>query len=178
MSELALFIVRASFVVILWIFIFTLISVVRSDLFGQKLVRKVVKDNAPKVLSSPVAPPAPARASALAGAIAPKASVLKKENRTAPDRLLITAGDKAGYQLMLDHREITIGRAETSDLVIDDEFASTNHARLVKNNDEWTLQDLGSTNGTFIDGVRVTMPVPFKLGSEVRIGKTAFELRG
>ena len=77
-----------------------------------------------------------------------------------------------------DRREITIGRAETSDLVIDDEFASTNHARLVKLNDEWTLQDLGSTNGTFLDGVKVTSPVAFKVGSEVRIGKTAFELRG
>jgi pSer/pThr/pTyr-binding forkhead associated (FHA) protein len=177
-SELALFIVRASFVVILWIFVFTLISVVRSDLFGQKIVRKVVKANAPKVLSSPVVPPAAVRASAATEALTPKAAKPNKDNRTAPDRLLITAGDKAGYQLKLDHREITIGRSENSDLVIDDEFASTNHARLVKNNDEWTLQDLGSTNGTFIDGVRVTTPVPFKLGSEVRIGKTAFELRG
>ncbi len=178
MSDLALFIVRAAFVVILWIFIFTLISVVRSDLFGQKLVRRVVKANSPKVLSSPVLPQAAVRASAQTELLLPKAPDSNKPSRVVPDRLLITAGDKAGYQLKLDRREITIGRAETSDLVIDDEFASTNHARLVKLNDEWTLQDLGSTNGTFLDGVKVTSPVAFKVGSEVRIGKTAFELRG
>ncbi|MEO0024733.1 MAG: hypothetical protein RL196_1174, partial [Actinomycetota bacterium] len=57
MSDLALFLVRAAFVVVLWIFIFTIISVVRSDLFGQKLVRKVVNANAPQVLSTPILPP-------------------------------------------------------------------------------------------------------------------------
>ena len=180
MSDLALFLVRAAFVVILWIFIFTLISVVRSDLFGQKIVRKVVKQNSPQVLSTPVAPAAPVRASSATAPVA--ASTAPKGNREAkqgaPERLLITAGDKAGYQLKLGAREITIGRAANSDLVIDDEFASTHHARLVKMNDEWMVQDLGSTNGTFLDGVRVTTPVALKLGSEVRIGKTAFELRG
>jgi pSer/pThr/pTyr-binding forkhead associated (FHA) protein len=178
MSDLALFIVRASFVIILWIFIFSVISVVRSDLFGQKLVRRVVKDNSPKILSSPVLPQAAARASTQTELIMPKASDSNQPSKIVADRLLITAGDKAGYQLKLDRREITIGRSESSDLVIDDEFASTNHAKLVKSNEEWTLQDLGSTNGTFLDGVKVTTPVTFKVGSEVRIGKTAFELRG
>lgn len=175
MSDLALFIVRAAFVVILWIFIFTLISVVRSDLFGQKIVRRVMKENSPKILSSPVVPQAASRAAAPTELVVPRASAL---NRVTPDRLLITAGDKAGYQLNLDRAEITIGRAESSDLVIDDEFASTNHARLVKAGNEWTLEDLGSTNGTYLDGAKVTAPVAFRVGSEVRIGKTAFELRG
>jgi len=180
MSELALFLVRAAFVVILWIFIFTLISVVRSDLFGQKIVRKVVRQNSPQVLSTPVAPAAPVRASASTAPVAPVPSPKsgKDAKPGVADRLLITAGDKAGYQLKLDRREITIGRAANSDLVIDDEFASTHHARLVKMNDDWVVQDLGSTNGTFLDGVRVSTPVPLKVGSEVRIGKTAFELRG
>jgi pSer/pThr/pTyr-binding forkhead associated (FHA) protein len=175
MSELALFLVRAAFVVILWIFVFTLISVVRSDLFGQKIVRKVVKQHSPQVLSTPIAPQA-----ALRAATQPASAVVQpaKETKAMPDRLLITAGDKAGYQLKLDRREVNIGRAANSDLVIDDEFASTHHARLVRMNDEWMVQDLGSTNGTFLDGVKVTTPMPLKLGSEVRIGKTAFELRG
>ena len=123
-------------------------------------------------------PPAAVRATAQTEQLLPRQSKPTRDSRPAPDRLLITAGDKAGYQLKLDHREITIGRAENSDLVIDDEFASTNHARLVRVGNEWNLQDLGSTNGTFIDGVRVTTPVAFRVGSEVRIGKTAFELRG
>ena len=179
MSELALFLVRAAFVVILWIFIFTVISVVRSDLFGQKLVRKVVKAHSPQVLSTPVVPQAPVRASSPTEPVtALSGKGLRDSKSNAPERLLITAGDKAGYQLKLDHREITIGRAANSDLVIDDEFASTNHARIIKLDNEWMVQDLNSTNGTFLDGVKISSPVALKLGSEVRIGKTAFELRG
>jgi pSer/pThr/pTyr-binding forkhead associated (FHA) protein len=102
----------------------------------------------------------------------------KEPKGVAADRLLITAGDKAGYQLKLNHREITIGRAENSDLVIDDEFASTRHARLLKVDGAWVVEDLGSTNGTYLDGLKISSPVPLRLGSEVRIGKTAFELRG
>ena len=180
MSELALFLVRAAFVVVLWIFIFTVISVVRSDLFGQKVVRKVVKANSPKILSTPVLPTATSGAS-LGGIPASNLAPARSVGKAAvekPERLLITAGDKAGYQLNLDGREITIGRAENSDLVIDDEFASTNHARLVKVNDGWMVQDLGSTNGTYLDGKKISAPVALKLGAEVRIGKTAFELRG
>jgi hypothetical protein len=180
MSALALFLVRAAFVVVLWIFIFTVISVVRSDLFGQKVVRKIVKANAPKILSTPVLPTAASVAGASLAAQTPvSASRLSEaQSRQKPERLLITAGDKAGYQLNLEGREITIGRAETSDLVIDDEFASTNHARLIKKDGDWVVQDLGSTNGTFLDGQRLSTPVVLKLGAEVRIGKTAFELRG
>jgi hypothetical protein len=177
MSELALFLVRAAFVVILWIFIFTIISVVRSDLFGQKIVRKVVKAHSPQVLSSPVVPQAAVRASAKTEPVSARGAG-KDSKGGAAERLLITAGDKAGYQLKLDRREVSIGRAQNSDLVIDDEFASTNHARLVKTGNEWVVQDLNSTNGTFLDGVKVTTPVPLRPGSEVRIGKTAFELRG
>jgi hypothetical protein len=177
-SELALFLVRASFVVVLWIFIFTVISVVRSDLFGQKVVRKVVKANTPKILSTPVLPTATSGA-AVGGIPASNLAPAKSGGKAAkPERLLITAGDKAGYQLNLEGREITIGRAENSDLVIDDEFASTNHARLVKVSDGWMVQDLGSTNGTYLDGKKISSPVELKLGAEVRIGKTAFELRG
>ncbi len=180
MSDLALFLVRAAFVVVLWIFIFTIISVVRSDLFGQKIVRKVVKANSPQVLSTPILPPSAGQPATPSVGFAQPESKLNKNAKPAivPERLLITAGDKAGYQLKLQNRDITIGRAETSDLVIDDEFASTNHARLFKANGVWMVEDLKSTNGTYLDGEKVTAAVALTLGSEVRIGKTAFELQG
>lgn len=181
MSALALFLVRAAFVVVLWIFIFTVISVVRSDLFGQKVVRKIVKANAPKILSTPVLPTAASAVGVSASSPVSASNAARSSDSSStekPERLLITAGDKAGYQLKLVGREITIGRAESSDLVIDDEFASTNHARLIKKDGDWVVQDLGSTNGTFLDGKKLSTPVVLKLGAEVRIGKTAFELRG
>ena len=96
---------------------------------------------------------------------------------TVATKLLVTAGPRVGFSLLLDRREITIGRSESSDLVINDEFASTQHAKLVLINNDWLIQDLNSTNGTFLDGERIGTPAVVKLKSQVRIGKTVFELR-
>jgi pSer/pThr/pTyr-binding forkhead associated (FHA) protein len=92
-------------------------------------------------------------------------------------KLSIIEGDRAGQSIALDRRELTIGRSEDSDLVIDDEFASTNHAKLILTNNDWLIQDLNSTNGTFLDGARVGTPAVLRLNTPVRIGKTVFELR-
>lgn len=167
MSDLALYIVRIAFLVVLWIFIFSIISVIRADLFGQKVVSKVTRANAPQRVSSPVLPTAPA----------PVVSSFPSEGGVAPTRLEITQGDRKGFVIRLDRREITIGRAENSDLVISDEYASTHHAKLVLINNDWMLQDLNSTNGTFVDGNRVGTPIAIKVGTPIRIGKTVFELR-
>lgn len=164
MSELALFLVRTGFLAVLWIFIFSIISVIRADLFGQKVVSRVASANAPKVVSSPVSPNAPG-------------SLMMEANGSSATKLVIVDGDKAGQVLPLDRRELTLGRAEDSDLVVDDEFASTNHAKLVLINNDWLIQDLNSTNGTFLDGSRVGTPAVVKLNTPVRVGKTVFELR-
>ncbi|MGO7983681.1 FHA domain-containing protein, partial [Rhizobium johnstonii] len=62
-------------------------------------------------------------------------------------------------------------------IVIRDDYTSTHHARLLLWNDQWMLQDLDSTNGTFLDGVRVTVPTSVALGAVVKVGATTFELR-
>ena len=54
---------------------------------------------------------------------------------------------------------------------------STNHARLVPRDGSWVLEDLGSTNGTFLDRAKVTGPTPVPIGVPIRIGKTTLELR-
>jgi pSer/pThr/pTyr-binding forkhead associated (FHA) protein len=94
-----------------------------------------------------------------------------------PSKLVLTAGPRKGQELRLDRREITIGRADNADLVIKDEFASTHHAKLVLINGEWLLQDLNSTNGTFVNGKRVGTPVSVKANTPVQIGNSIFELR-
>jgi pSer/pThr/pTyr-binding forkhead associated (FHA) protein len=60
---------------------------------------------------------------------------------------------------------------------VDDEYASTHHAKLVFINGDWLVQDLDSTNGTFLDGQRVGTPATVGLNSQVRVGQTTFELR-
>ena len=176
MSELALFIVRAAFLAVLWIFIFSIISVIRADLFGQKVVRRVTSANAPKVVSSPNS--AGAAAAGNFGTVGTATGTLTMDaNGINATKLSIIEGDRAGQSIALDRRELTIGRAENSDLVIDDEFASTNHAKLILTNNDWLIQDLNSTNGTFLDGARVGTPAVLRLNTPVRIGKTVFELR-
>ncbi|MFM2384708.1 MAG: hypothetical protein RL166_582 [Actinomycetota bacterium] len=170
MSELALFLLRIGLVAVLWIFVFSIISVIRSDLFGQKVAGKAAKLNATQVVSQaniPNPPTGPVR-------------VLQESNapssKTAT-KLVITEGENAGREIPLDGRELHIGRAVNSDLVITDEYASTQHAKLVLINDEWLVQDLNSTNGTFLGGVRVGIPAVVKLNTPVKVGKTVFELR-
>jgi pSer/pThr/pTyr-binding forkhead associated (FHA) protein len=90
---------------------------------------------------------------------------------------VITSGPKEGMEIELPTEQLTIGRSSESGLVIRDDYTSTHHARLMLWNDEWVIQDLDSTNGTFLDGSRVTLPTPVPLGSTVTIGTTSFELR-
>lgn len=164
MSELALFLVRTGFLVIMWIFVFTLISVIRADLFGQRVVSKVAQANAPTVVSSPLVREAPM-------------AMPTFDLDADPTHLVIIEGPRSGSTIRLDGREITIGRSADSNLLIDDEYASTNHAKLVKLENEWLLQDLGSTNGTYLGNSKVGTPVVLRVGTPVRIGKTVFELR-
>ena len=161
MSELALFLVRSGFLVLLWVFIFSIISVIRADLFGQKVVSRVAQANVPVVFSAPTA----------SAGDSPQ-SVAGK-----PSKLVVTGGDKAGTEIALASRQLTIGRAGDSDLIVDDEYASTHHAKLVFINGDWLIQDLDSTNGTFLDGKKVGTPIAVTINTQIRVGQTTFELR-
>jgi hypothetical protein len=178
MSDLALFLVRTGFLAVLWIFVFSIISVIRADLFGQKVVSRVAEASAPVVVSAPVIPAAPLNNNPpdTLNSI-PVLSDDVVDQQVVPTRLVITAGNRKGQELRLDRREITIGRAENADLVIRDEFASTHHAKLVLMNGDWLLQDLNSTNGTYVNGKRVGTPLTIKANTAVQIGNTVFELR-
>jgi hypothetical protein len=92
-------------------------------------------------------------------------------------KLVITGGPRAGVEYELTAEPLTIGRSSESGLVIRDDYTSTHHARLMLWNNEWMLQDLDSTNGTFLDGERVTAPTQVPLDTPIKVGMTTFELR-
>jgi predicted component of type VI protein secretion system len=160
-SELALFLVRTGFLALLWIFIFSIISVIRADLFGQKVVSKVASANLPNTFV------------ATTGATSANANPAEQK----ATKLVVTAGEKVGTEIALAGRQLTIGRAGDSDLVVDDEYTSTHHAKLVFINGEWLVQDLDSTNGTLLDGKKVTTTSVVPMNTQVRVGQTSFELR-
>jgi pSer/pThr/pTyr-binding forkhead associated (FHA) protein len=90
---------------------------------------------------------------------------------------VVTSGALAGTRVTLDSRPIMLGRADDSTLVLDDDYASTRHARLSLQGDDWYVEDLGSTNGTYLDRAKVSGPTRVPLGVPIRIGKTVIELR-
>jgi pSer/pThr/pTyr-binding forkhead associated (FHA) protein len=78
-----------------------------------------------------------------------------------------------GTERELDSSAVTLGRSEENDLVLDtDEFASVNHARIEPRRDGVWLEDLDSTNGTFLNGVKLTRPRKLTPGDVIRVGET------
>jgi pSer/pThr/pTyr-binding forkhead associated (FHA) protein len=182
MSELTLLLLRFGFLALLWAFVFGIVYALRTDLFGAR-VRKMPTDvaaaapqNAAPAPAPYIAPAAPQRAAAPVAPTAPTTTIAGPSSVNAT-RLVITGGAKEGLEITLTGDEITIGRASESGLVIRDDYTSTYHARLLLWKDGWVVQDLDSTNGTFLDGKRVSVPTQVPLGSTVKIGTTSFELR-
>jgi pSer/pThr/pTyr-binding forkhead associated (FHA) protein len=159
MSELTLFLIRLAYLAILWIFVLSAISVIRSDMFGAR---------------------APEAARASGGGRkgkAPKPSKAPKQRRGSPTHVLVVEGSNAGERADLEQAPILIGRGNDAAIRLDDDYVSTRHARIAASGDQWFVEDLGSTNGTYIGSVRITQPTTLTLGTQVRIGKTILELR-
>ena len=175
MSELTLLILRFAFLGLLWFFVFAVVYALRSDLFGQR-ARKLQDAAAPAA----AAPAPPFAAPAAAPTQRPTPSPHKSgpaASSTSATRLVITGGAKEGLEIPLPADALTIGRASESGLVIRDDYTSTHHARLLLWQDGWVIQDLDSTNGTYLDGTRVVVPTQVPVNTPVKIGTTSFELR-
>jgi hypothetical protein len=175
MGELTLLLLRLGFLVLLWSFVFAIVYALRSDLFGQRARRLPAQAAASFPASPAAASVAPAVAAPPTEPTAHRAP--PHAGDTTPTRMVITSGPREGVEIDLPSEQLTIGRSSESGLVIRDDYTSTHHARLMLWNDQWVIQDLDSTNGTFLDGSRVTLPTPVPLGSAVTIGTTSFELR-
>jgi predicted component of type VI protein secretion system len=86
-------------------------------------------------------------------------------------RLTFRSGERAGETVDLGGERLVVGREETCDLVLSDEKVSRRHAVLERFPDgRYALRDLGSANGTFVDGTRIAAPVVLEGGEELRLG--------
>ena len=153
MPELVVQLTRAGFLALLWLFVLAALRIVRSDLYAAAGLK--------------VAVPGFRRGGAKKA----------RGGGKAPRQLVVTHGALAGTRISLDGRPIMIGRADDSTLVLDDDYASTRHARISLRGTDWYVEDLGSTNGTYLDRAKVTAPLRVPLGAPIRIGKTVIELR-
>jgi pSer/pThr/pTyr-binding forkhead associated (FHA) protein len=161
-SQLTLLLLQLGFLVLLWVLVLSVVGVMRRDLFGTRVVaRQPARSRADR---GGAAPPRPAR-------VEPRAA------RTAPNRLVVVEGPLRGTTLTLGQAPVLIGRSPECTLVLSDDFASGRHARLTPADSGWTVEDLGSTNGTQLDGAPLGGPRPAQAGSLLTIGRTVIELR-
>ena len=179
-SELTLLLLRIGFLALLWVFVFAIVYALRSDLFGSR-VRRLPEGQGPQAQQFPQSPVG--GAATVTERISQQQTAPRAPSTPVPTgggratRLVITSGPKQGLEIDLPGEQLTIGRSSESGLVIRDDYTSTHHARLMLWNDEWVVQDLDSTNGTFLQGKRVTVPTKIPFNTPVTIGTTSFELR-
>lgn len=162
MSEFTLTLIKLAFLAVLWLFVIAAVGVIRADLFGSKAAaRAAARPRAAKPAKQPRQPRQP-----------------RSPQRGGPRQLVVTQGDRAGMTIDLAAgAPITIGRANDATIVVTDDYASSRHARLFAQDGQWILEDLGSTNGTYLGRTKVSQPMPVPPGVPIRIGKTVIELR-
>jgi pSer/pThr/pTyr-binding forkhead associated (FHA) protein len=152
MSELTLALIKIGFLALLWLFVLSSVSVIKSDMFGERVDPERVAKTA-----KPAKP--------------------RKRRRGAPTQLVISEGVNAGVTVPLGSSPILLGRGADATIRLDDDYVSTRHARFVPHGDDWYVEDLGSTNGTYIGSQRITTPMVVAIGVQVRVGKTIAELK-
>jgi len=154
MQGLVLQLTRAGFLLLLWLFIWAVLRILRNDIYaptGAVMVR---------------------RGLAFRGVLLPS-----RQRRNTARQLVVTEGALTGTRITLGSQPVLIGRADDSTLVLTDDYASERHARLSPRDADWYVEDLGSTNGTYLDRAKVTTAVRVPIGTPVHIGKTVIELR-
>ena len=158
MSELTLVLIRFAYLAILWIFVLSCISVIRSDMFGARVAREASGRGQSRQERRARSKPA-------------------KPRKGVPTQVVIVEGGNKGEAVSLDDAPLLIGRGNDAAIRLDDDYVSTRHARIANSGEQWFVEDLGSTNGTYVGTSRISQPTTIQLGTQVRIGKTILELR-
>jgi len=151
MPDLFVLGLKIGFLALMWLFILFAGSIIRTDLFGRKVSVTELE--------------------AVAGGMPPASRKQRRAEKKWPKTLMVTHGPQAGARLALGNG-ITIGRASDCQLILDDDYVSTRHARIVRGPEGYVVEDLNSTNGTFVNNQPVVAPVAFDVGDSLRIGRT------
>jgi pSer/pThr/pTyr-binding forkhead associated (FHA) protein len=157
MSPFALTLMKFGLLVLLYLFVWRSLKTVASGL----------SERPRSAASAPAPPPSapPARASKRLG------------GPGVPTNVVIYGKDGRRIGSFKLTGEIEIGRADHCTIRLADTYASQVHARLSPRNGSWTIEDLGSTNGTFLNERRLESPSQVRSGDKIRIGTTVLELR-
>ena len=155
MPNLVLDLLKYVFLIVLYIFV-------------MRAVRAVYMELKPASTRQPAARRTPAPA--------PSRPPTRKSKKT-PARAVVVEGNAHKGKGFTLGEELTVGRSDKCDLVLDDAYVSQMHARIFSRGEAFVLEDMGSTNGTYLNQRRITSPVELQRGDRVKIGKTVLEMR-
>jgi pSer/pThr/pTyr-binding forkhead associated (FHA) protein len=155
MPELVLDLLKYVFLFLLYIFVFRAVRAIYLELRPAS-ARRASRQRAPA--PTPARPPS-------------------RKSKKAPTKATVVEGDTNKGKTFQLGGELVIGRADKCQLVLDDTYVSQMHARIFPKADGIMLEDLGSTNGTYLNRQRVTSPTELQRGDRVKIGKTVLEMR-
>lgn len=167
MSELATTVLQFGLLLLLWILILSIIAAQGRDMTISKKARTR------NARSNGAGPPAPAENSGTPATVHHSG----QQPRPRPRRLVVSEGPLVGTEVELGSAPIMLGRAQECTVVLEDDYASGKHARLFPQGSRWFLEDLGSTNGTWLGEEQLTRASTVEPGDRIRIGKTVLELR-
>ncbi len=137
-------------------------------LFLLWIARSALKDLRRGIAASEVPPDATGMHSAVAG-LSPDPLDEREPRLRVEQAMGLHAGDE------YDVREgVTLGRGDRADIRLEDPFASSRHARISRQGDVLVIEDLGSTNGTYLNGSPLEGPQPLHAGDRIRIGDNEF----
>lgn len=156
MSELTITLIRFGVLIAIWAFVIAIALVLRNDLYGTRVVT---------------------RTDGSVASAAPRQPDKRRKRASGPSHLTVTDGPMRGVKIPLGDTPVLIGRNPECSLVLSDDFSSGRHTRIYRDGLQWYADDLGSTNGTFVDDQRIGEHAGLRQGSEIRIGQTVIEVR-
>ena len=162
MSEQLLFILKLCLLALLYLFFFRVLRAVWAELRPPKLIE--------------VTPRVAAAATPTKGRSARKAAKQQRTQAPAqPQLVVLEPNDQRGRRFPLG-AEMTVGRAAGCQITLDDTYASQIHARVFQRDGQFLVEDLGSTNGTYLNRQKVAGPMVMRSGDKMQIGNTVMEL--
>lgn len=160
MSDLVVLGLKLLFLALLWLFVVFAVNVIRTDLFGRPAASGTA---------------GPSQIDSLLVSEPTKAGKKRRGRRVEPTGLHVTEGARAGVSLGLAD-SMLIGRTPDAALDLGDEFMSSRHALISRTPSGFVIEDLGSTNGTSVNGQRILSPTLLSPGDSIRIGRTTIQV--
>lgn len=151
--EQLLFVLRLCLLALLYLFFF-------------RVLRAVWAEIKPPVVARQVAPAAPGRAARRSRTKAPRRAEL----------IVLEPPDQRGQSYPLGD-ELTLGRAAGCHVTVDDTFVSQIHARVLARDGQYLVEDMGSTNGTYLNRKKVSGPMVMQRGDRLQVGNTVLEMQ-